>query len=287
MSDTEKHHWLTILCDIIGWIYFTAWTISFYPQTIINFRRKCVIGLSFDYQLYNFTGFLCYSIYTISTFIHNNGINNNDNPIAINDIAFAVHAFILTVITCIQILIYERGDQKLSRFAILYTSGLWLLTIYNIILSIFGNLSWFDGYSSIEFFGYVKVAVTIIKYIPQAYMNCRDKSTTGWSITNVLLDFTGGSMSLLQQILSGYNTNDWGFITNNIPKFILGFESTIFDILFMLQHYVWFGDNNSLSRQPKTGKLSSDLENQFRKLSDNNNINDIDSINKSITNKNN
>ena len=67
-------------------------------------------------------------------------------------------------------------------------------------------------------------------------MNFRDKSTTGWSIGNVLLDFSGGSLSLLQQFLEAYNTSSWSFVTNDIPKFLLGLLSIIFDILFMIQN---------------------------------------------------
>lgn len=36
-------------------------------------------------------------------------------------------------------------------------------------------------------------------------MNFRRKSTEGWSIGNVLLDFIGGSFSLLQMFLQSYN----------------------------------------------------------------------------------
>lgn len=36
-------------------------------------------------------------------------------------------------------------------------------------------------------------------------MNFRRKSTVGWSIGNVLLDFSGGVLSILQMILQSYN----------------------------------------------------------------------------------
>ena len=36
-------------------------------------------------------------------------------------------------------------------------------------------------------------------------MNFRRKSTDGWSIGNVLLDFTGGLLSMLQMFLLSYN----------------------------------------------------------------------------------
>eukprot|EP01083_Nonionella_stella_P043504 117370_1 len=254
-----EHNWLTILCSILGWIYFFAWSLALYPQLIMNYRRKCVIGMSFDYRgIYNFTGFLFYSIYTIAMFIHANGTSNTHNPIAINDIAFACHALLLTTIGCIQICIYDRGTQKPSIFAIILGSLCWVIAIYNALLSFLGDYSfmsttipWFGSFSTVSFFGYVKATVTTVKYTPQVYMNWKDKSTTGWSIHNVLLDFIGGSLSLLQQLLSAYNTDDLTFITDNIPKFILGFESIMFDIVFMVQHYVLYGDNDSPKRMPK------------------------------------
>lgn len=42
----------------------------------------------------------------------------------------------------------------------------------------------------------------------QAWMNFRRKSTVGWSIGNVLLDFTGGSFSILQMFLIAYNNGE-------------------------------------------------------------------------------
>ena len=36
-------------------------------------------------------------------------------------------------------------------------------------------------------------------------MNFRRKSTDGWSIGNVLLDFAGGTLSILQMFIISYN----------------------------------------------------------------------------------
>ena len=38
---------LTSSC--LGWAYFTCWSVSFYPQLVLNFERRSVVGLSFDY----------------------------------------------------------------------------------------------------------------------------------------------------------------------------------------------------------------------------------------------
>ena len=43
----------------------------------------------------------------------------------------------------------------------------------------------------------------------QAVMNYRRRSTVGWSIGNVLLDFTGGMFSILQMFLLAYNNREF------------------------------------------------------------------------------
>ena len=98
-------------------------------------------------------------------------------------------------------------------------------------------LTWLDF---LTYASYVKLLITIIKYMPQAWMNFRRKSTEGWSIGNVLLDFTGGSLSMLQMIMDSYNLDDWSSFFGDFTKFGLGLFSVLFDTLFILQHYVCY-----------------------------------------------
>ena len=42
--------------------------------------------------------------------------------------------------------------------------------------------------------------------MPQVLLNWKLKSTMGWSIGNVLLDFTGGFMDIAQMVLQAINT---------------------------------------------------------------------------------
>ena len=58
-----KSNFLFTICSIIGWIYFFAWSISFYPQVILNFKRKSTEGLNLDFIILNIVGFLCYGFY--------------------------------------------------------------------------------------------------------------------------------------------------------------------------------------------------------------------------------
>ena len=55
-----------------------------------------------------------------------------------------------------------------------------------------------------------------------------------------MLDFTGGFFSIGQMFIISYNNNDWGSIFGDPTKFGLGLFSVLFDIFFMLQHYVFY-----------------------------------------------
>jgi cystinosin len=63
--------------------------------------------------------------------------------------------------------------------------------------------------------GYVKLTTVFLKYIPQAWVNYKRKSTIGWSIYPILLDFSGGWLSLAQLIIDSAMQKDWTGITGN------------------------------------------------------------------------
>lgn len=192
------------LSDTFGWIYFLAWSISFYPQIILNYRRKSVTGLSFEYQAYNITGFTFYTVYSIVNYYeqHRLHLTTSVEP---NDLAFAIHAWVMTCVVIYQCVTYKLQSQTINRIHLFVVATLWVLAIYNILLSSGGYLPWYStnsgsyNYNTMEYLGYAKAFISFIKYTPQAYMNWKRQSTIGWSIGNVLLDFTGGSLSLAQQ----------------------------------------------------------------------------------------
>ncbi len=76
------------------------------------------------------------------------------------------------------------------------------------------------------------------------YLNYKRKSTVGWSLANVLLDLTGGTLSLAQEVLDtlALGKSFFGGGGFNIVKFILSVMSIIFDSIFLFQHYVLYAD---------------------------------------------
>lgn len=120
------------------------------------------------------------------------------------------------------------------------------------------------------YLSYIKLAVTLIKYTPQAYMNYQRKATTGWSIHNILLDFTGGVFSLAQMFLLSYNYDDWISIFGNFTKFGLGVISIAFDIFFVVQHYYLYrGEPSNLEESiPSPVINESVISTSFRQQPD-------------------
>lgn len=164
------------------------------------------------------------------------------------DCVFALHAVVLTCVNIYQISIYERGGQHLSTLAKGLAALITTLALFYALLVIcihggphlhgVGVFSWL---SWLYFLSIVKLGVTLIKYIPQAKLNYDRKSTVGWSIENVLLDLTGGLLSIAQLMVDGA-TEGWSGVIGDPIKFGLGFISIFFDVLFMIQHYVLYTD---------------------------------------------
>jgi len=87
----------------------------------------------------------------------------------------------------------------------------------------------------------------------KAYWNYKRKSTEGFSISAILLDFTGGLLSLGQNIVDlvdhGKSIPFSSYINLDTPvlnpvKFGLGNITIIYDVILMIQHYVLYNKKN-------------------------------------------
>ncbi|KAF9911995.1 hypothetical protein EC991_001442 [Linnemannia zychae] len=234
-----------ILSHFIGWAYFIAWSASFYPQAILNWRRKSVQGLSMDFIYLNVLGFLCYSIFNLAFYYspevqeeYRKRNDGQDNLVRANDVFFAVHALALSSFTLFQTVIYKRDEgQKVSS----PTKLLMLISTFGASIvfgaAYVGSSQWID---LLYYLSYIKLGISFIKYCPQVYLNYASQSTVGWSIHNILLDFTGGALSIGQLVLDAYISGDWSGISGDPVKFGLGFLSIAFDLVFMTQHFILY-----------------------------------------------
>lgn len=107
---------------VIGWAYFGAWSLSFYPQVVLNWERRSVVGFAFDFAGLNLVGFGCYAAFNCALFYspsiraaYERSHGGEAPAVRLNDIVFALHAVALSAVLLVQIAILPRGAQRFSR----------------------------------------------------------------------------------------------------------------------------------------------------------------------------
>ncbi|KAK3373928.1 PQ loop repeat-domain-containing protein [Lasiosphaeria ovina] len=270
---------LKLLSATFGWLYFIAWSLSFYGQPSLNFGRRSTSGTTVDFPLINSLGFSAYFVSNVAFFYspliraqyahRNKGLTPT---VQFNDITFAAHGLLLSVVTSSQYFFPRAwgfapsAGSRPSRFILGIFAG--CVTGVAVILLVVagapdrdsthdtpaGAWLWLDAVYAVS---YVKLVVTVIKYSPQVLVNYRNRSTKGWSISQILLDFVGGVLSLAQLAIDSYLQGDWSGVTGNPVKFALGNVSMFYDLIFMTQHYVLYrgadagaGETETLLRGP-------------------------------------
>jgi len=87
-----------------------SWSASFYPQPLLNWRRKSTTGLTVDFPALNVVGFVSYTIST-ACFLYSPTIRDQyalrhpgapEPTVRFNDFAFAAHAMVMVVLTYSQ-----------------------------------------------------------------------------------------------------------------------------------------------------------------------------------------
>lgn len=230
------YRWIS---SVIGYNYFVMWSICFYPQVLLNYRRKSTQGLSNDFAILNFMGWSFYSAYLVSMYfddeikqMYSQRFKNHSSTVASNDVAFSVHAMILSFIYLVQIVYYGQGG-----FSFHLKAGTWVLVLGmglpSIIMpiliqtGIWSYSRWLDYFYMLSYF---KICCTLTKYSKQVMLNFKRKSTSGWNIWYNFLECSGGSLSMLQVVLDSIDMDNLSGITGNFAKFLLGFATIFFDV---------------------------------------------------------
>lgn len=197
--------------------------------------------------------------------------NNGHMPsVAANDVAFAAHAFVASAVILSQYYpsvwgFDAAGATRVSRF-IMGTCFGGLAGVLCVALLVMQTAAAREAAGAplvpardwcaldmVYAISYVKLVITLVKYAPQVVHNYRARSTKGWSIGGILLDFTGGVLSVAQLCIDSYLVGDWTGITGNPVKLALGNLSMLYDSVFIAQHYVLYAPD-------KDAEADADLE---------------------------
>ena len=268
-SSTPVSH-TDLVSSFIVYSYFIMWSVSFYPQCLLNRQRRTCTGLSIDFCWYNFIGFICYTTYNVAlygnpTIQHqyderhhqspDHSSTNSTIPIQANDVAFAVHALILCTILLLHVAYYDgiSALRPSRQSSYILTVILLCIVLYPIIFLLlypmFIQKSTYQTLDYIYFLSYIKVSITCMKYIPQVYYNYHRRSTVGWNIWQIFLDLFGGILSTVQLMYDAPSASASDVIVRNLPKFMLGNISIVFDIIFIVQHYYLYPTTGTGTRE--------------------------------------
>ncbi|RMD41172.1 hypothetical protein DV735_g3949, partial [Chaetothyriales sp. CBS 134920] len=264
--DPSLEVFLRAVSRLCGWIYrqnknkkehqsdhasTLAWSLSFYPQPWLNWQRGATTGFAIDFPLLNLLGFACYAAST-TAFLYSPTIREQyaqlhpwspEPTVRFNDFVFGAHAFLLCIVAYSQFfpslwrLELSPVDRVTPPVLGIVVGSLCSIAVTILLVVESDQWQWLDV---MYVLGYIKLLVTFTKYIPQALLNYRRKSTEGWSIITILLDLTGGVLSMVQLVIDASFQGDWSGITGNPLKFGLSVVSIGYDLVFMAQHYILY-----------------------------------------------
>lgn len=260
---------LEALEAVLGWIYFFAWSATFWPQVLLINKRRTTAGLSTDFCAINIVGFVSYTIFTFASYLsplaEKAYKDNTGHPpqVELNDVMFATHGAIMCTILVLQLfLLPPRIPPKwyVTIGAVTFQT----LVLLGLMYAIAGKLDW---YKFLQFAGMVKVLSSLVKHFPQVMLNRARASTVGWSYTMILLDVVGGGFSMAQQAVRSISMNSWAPFTSNMAKTFLAAESLAFDCYFIVQHLYLYPDRTDKDRIEKdpstmTKKYSEEPEDE-------------------------
>jgi cystinosin len=117
-----RQSFLEGLSGVFGWIYTLSWSLSFYPQPVLNFQRKSTSGSTIDFPAINLLGFTAYFT-SNAAFLYSPVVreqyalrNNGHTPtVQFNDLVFAGHATLITVLTLTQYFPWIWGFDRSGK----------------------------------------------------------------------------------------------------------------------------------------------------------------------------
>ncbi|OAQ63437.1 cystinosin [Pochonia chlamydosporia 170] len=277
---------LTVVSAVFGWIYTFCWSASFYPQLILNLRRKSTSGTTVDFPFINVIGFVAYFVSNVALYyspvIRSQYAARHKDltpTVQFNDITFALHVSIISSITLSQYLLRQlwgftpstgtRPSRFITGIALGCVLGVFITYLVVASAAAKGPVDPATDWCELDIIyavGYVKLIITLIKFTPQILANYRNQSTKGWSIWQITLDFVGGILSTAQQGIHTYQQHDWSGITGNPVKFALGNVSMVYDCVFFVQHYILYKGAERKHGSEEDALLGDEEEQRRRRL---------------------
>jgi cystinosin len=236
---------LHLASSVCGWIYFSCWSTTYYPQIYLNYKNRDVSGLSFDFVALTCLGATAYVIYNalflfpVVELVFMNYYDMNSAPVHINDLLYAMHSQFVCLLLAYQCVTYGGGKKGISTLGLFAVCLGYVMIGYSMMMAGIKwiNYSWIDALNLV---GQIKLFCVAVKSIPQVYLNYSRQSVYGHSLWMISLNLIGGVFAMIQVFLNAYEYDTEipffmdGFIN---PKIGLALLSFGFDGIFIYQQY--------------------------------------------------
>jgi cystinosin len=242
--------WYPWISNILGYCYAFAWSVSYYPQLILNYKLQSTEGLSVDFCILSVYGCACYATLNVAMFyfpqiqtLYRKRHDGHASLVQPSDVAFSIHALILSSIWFGQTWYYRERSLEYrhvskTTFALLGVLSA-VVIAYGLLIATLApctNVHWLcDKLNWLDFLYVVtsfKIAIAFLSYLPQALLNYSHKSTDGFNIWGMLLDAFGGVFSTLQIVLDSWNENDLSGISGDAAKLVLALLTIGLDVSY-------------------------------------------------------
>ncbi|KAM3511960.1 hypothetical protein MY11210_004360 [Beauveria gryllotalpidicola] len=246
---------IKLVSAIIGWAYTLCWGVSFYPLLLSNIRRRSTEGVSIDFCLLNMLGMAAYATYNVVFFCspvvrRQYAERNPDNPTPMvqpNDVAYTLHG--LAIASTIYSQFYPRlwgfyttRPAKISPWCSMTFWACILAALLGILAaSAFPDSQSWMWLDVVYLVGNFKTLLTLLKYLPQVWLNYRRKSTQGLPPLPFALDIGGATLSLLQLLIDVAYSHQPAALANPV-KLVLSNLLIFFDAVLLFQRFVLYRD---------------------------------------------
>ncbi|KAI9745715.1 MAG: hypothetical protein M1818_001251 [Claussenomyces sp. TS43310] len=251
-----------IISRLRGWVYVIFWSLSFYPQPILNFQLKSTEGFSIDFATLNVLGLISYAVAngmllfspTVRMQYAGRHPSSPEPSVRFNDFAYALHGAVMIYSQFWPVVWGFRSKQRTSHVTLWIFWSCFFLIFRSVIFVFLSHdirikFTW-DWLDVVYTLGSLKIFLTIIKYIPQVWRNYQRRSTEGFSVAQIMLDFGGGCLSIVQLVIDSSLQTDWSGITGNPAKLALGNVTMLFDVIFLAQNFVLYRQDKSKNELP-------------------------------------
>jgi uncharacterized protein with PQ loop repeat len=181
-------------------IYSSIFIITSLPQLLKNFKEPEINGFSVDHVFITTIGNLSYFVYIFYRYRY------------WSDFLFSSYGVLISIIYLIQ-LHYKSFNN---------------ITIRSIILIFYFCISFF---MNPELLGWIKVCISIVRYIPQLFLNYKLKTTHAISNVSIGLAMLGGSLSMFDEF---YNQRPM-----RKQKLFLSILTLLNNTIILIQYFIF------------------------------------------------